>query len=88
MTYKLYAPTLEKIEGSVICIMDGKETVYSNVKAMLDQDFAKKYEVACISVKNGCIAIELAESSIVPNDLSADWAKGHMENTGSEISFF
>ena len=41
-----------------------------------------------IAVKNGCIAIELAESSIVPNDLSADWAKEHMENTGSEISFF
>ena len=41
-----------------------------------------------IAVKNGCIAIALAESSIVPNDLSADWAKEHMENTGSEISFF
>ena len=46
------------------------------------------YKTNVIAVKNGCIAIELAESSIVPNDLSADWAKEHMENTGSEISFF
>ena len=34
------------------------------------------------------IVITLRESSVIPNDLSADWVKEHMANTGEEISFF
>ena len=34
------------------------------------------------------IVITIRESSVIPNDLSADWVKEHMANTGEEISFF
>ena len=88
MTYRLFDPVLEKIKGAVICTVDGKETVYPSVKELLDQKFTKKNTIAGIAVKNGNISIELVESSIVPNDLTSDWAKEHMAKTGREISFF
>ena len=88
MTYTLFDPVLEKIKGAVICTVDGKETVYPSIKDLLDQKFTKKNTIASIAVKNGNISIELTESSVVPNDLTSDWAKEHMAQTGREITFF
>lgn len=88
MTYRLFDSMIEKIESPVICVMDGKETRYASTKELLAQDFAKKYEIASIKARNGDIVITLRESSVIPNDLSADWAKEQMANTGEEISFF
>lgn len=88
MTYKLFDPMIEKIEGPVICVVDGMETMYTNARELLEKDFAKKYEIESVAARNGNIVITLRENNIVPNDLTADWAKEHMENTGQEISFF
>ena len=32
MTYKLYDPSLEKISGQVICVLDGVETEYQKAE--------------------------------------------------------
>jgi hypothetical protein len=88
MVYKLFDRTLEKIEGSVICVIDGKESMYSSIKELLSQEFTKKYEVVSIAAVNESIVITMNESSVIPNDLTEDWAKEHMANTGREISFF
>lgn len=88
MTYKLMNPVLEKIEGSVICIMDGKEKKLSSAKEIMDMTFDKKYVIASISVRDGSVVISLEEDKNVPNDLSAEWAQEYIKETGKEISFF
>lgn len=88
MTYRLFNPLLEKVEGTVICIMDGKETTFSNIKELLDMSFDKKYVVSGISAREGNIVVSLEEDKTVPNDLLAKWAQDYMKETGKEISFF
>ena len=88
MTYRLFDSMIEKIESPVICVLDGEETRYASARELLTQGYAKKYEIANIKARNGDIVITLRESSVIPNDLTAEWAKEHMANTGEEISFF
>ena len=88
MTYKLMNPVLEKIEGPVICIIDGQEKKLSSAKEIMDMTFDKKYEIASISVREGSVVISLEEDKTVPNDLSSEWAQDYMKDTGKEISFF
>lgn len=88
MTYRLFDPMLEKVEGPLVCSLDGKETTYSSARELMEQDFEKKYEITGIAAQNGQMVITIQESGVIPNDLSADWAKEHMEKTGQEISFF
>ena len=76
------------IEGTVICVINGKETTFSNVKELLDMSFDKKYFVSGISGREGNIVVSLKEDKTVPNDLSAEWAQDYMMDTGKEISFF
>ena len=88
MTYKLYDPSLEKISGQVICVLDGVETEYQSVQELTARDFGKKYLVSEISSKGDKTVVVLKENDIVPNDLTADWAQKQMAETGREISFF
>lgn len=88
MTYKLYDPSLEKISGQVICVLDGVETEYQSVQELTARVFDKKYLVSEISSRGGKTVVVLKENDIVPNDLTADWAQKHMAETGREISFF
>lgn len=88
MTYKLYDPTLEKISGQVICVLDGVESEYQNIQELTSKTFDKKYLVSEIGSRGNKTVIVLKENDIVPNDLSADWAQKQMKETGKEISFF
>ena len=88
MTYKLYDPSLEKISGQVICVLDGVETEYQSVQELTARVFDKKYLVSEISSRGDKIVVVLKENDIVPNDLTADWAQKQMAETGREISFF
>lgn len=88
MTYRLFDPMLEKVEGPLVCFLDGRETIYSSARELMEQDFEKKYEISGISAKNGQMVITIQESGVIPNDLTAGWAKEYMEKTGQEISFF
>lgn len=42
MTYKLYDPSLEKISGQVICVLDGIESEYQSIQELISRDFDKK----------------------------------------------
>lgn len=88
MTYKLYDPSLEKISGPVICVLDGVESEYQSAQELTSRDFNKKYLVSEISSRGSKTVIVLKENDIVPNDLRADWAQKQMAETGREISFF
>ena len=88
MTYKLYDPSLEKISGQVICVLDGVETEYQSVQELTARVFDKKYLVSEISSRGDKTVVVLKENDIVPNDLTADWAQKQMAETGREISFF
>lgn len=88
MTYKLFNPLLEKIEGSVICVMNGKETSHSSIQELLDMSFDKKYVVSGISAREGVVVVSLEEDKTIPNDLTSEWAQDYMKKTGKEISFF
>lgn len=88
MTYKLSDPTLEKIRGQVICVVDGAEREYESIQELTSQSFEKKYVVSEISSRGNKTVVSLKEDDTVLNDLSAEWAQKHMEETGREISFF
>lgn len=88
MTYKLSDPTLEKIRGQVICVVDDEESEYESIKDLTSQSFEKKYVVSEISSRGNKVVVSLKEDDTVLNDLSADWAQKHMKETGREISFF
>lgn len=85
MTYKLYDPSLEKISGQVICVLDGVETEYQSVQELTARVFDKKYLVSEISSRGDKTVVVLKENDIVPNDLTADWAQKQMAETGREI---
>lgn len=88
MTYKLYDPSLEKISGQVICVLDGIEIKYQSIQELTAKSFDKKYLVSEISSRGDKTVVVLKENDIVPNDLSADWAQKQMAETGKGISFF
>lgn len=88
MTYKLYNPLLEKIEGTVVCVIDGNKTSFSSIHELLDTSFEKKYRVSGISARDGAIVVSLEEDTTIPNDLTSEWAQEYIKETGKEISFF
>ena len=88
MTYKICDQTLERISGHVICILDGVESEYEDIHELTSKVFDKKYVVSEICSRGDKTVVFLKEDGTVPNDLSADWARKHMQETGKEISFF
>ena len=88
MTYRLHGFMLEKIKGSFVYVIDGKETTCDDPHDLLRQSFDKDYVVDAIEARDNTVVVTLKENDIVPNDLNADWAKEHMKTTGEEISFF
>ena len=88
MTYRLYDPLLEKIQGPVICRMDGVEKAYESAKELAATAFQKRYVISEVRARQDQIILVLTESTDIPNDLSAEWAVKQMEETHREISFF
>lgn len=88
MTYKLHESLLEKIDGSFICVIDGKENIYTSAKELLEQNFEKNYMVSSITARDNQIVVVLKENDIIPNDLNSDWVNKYVEETGKELSFF
>lgn len=88
MTYRLYDPLLEKIQGQVICLIDGVETAYDSAKELSETAFQKRYVISEIRARQDRIVLVLTQSADIPNDLSAEWAVKQMEETHREISFF
>lgn len=86
--YKLYDPTLEKISGQVICVLNGVESEYQSIQELTSRTFDKKYLVSQISSREDKAVVALKESDIVLNDLTADWAQKQMTETSKKISFF
>lgn len=88
MTYRLCDPVLDKIQGPVMCQMDGTETEYESIKELTAKVFQKKYGISEIRAQQDRIVLVLTERESVPNDLSAEWAREQMGETGRGISFF
>lgn len=88
MTYRLCDSLLEKIKGPVICSLNGEEIEYQNVQELTSRPFDKKYLVSEIYPRDERIVIALAESNIIPNDLTSEWAQKQQQGTGRELTFF
>ena len=88
MTYRLCDSLLEKIKGPVICSLNGEETEFQSVQELTSRSFDKKYVVSEIYPRGERIVIALAESDIIPNDLTAEWAQKQQQETGRELTFF
>ncbi len=68
LTYSLER-FIGKIKSSIICVIDGKETEYSDGQALLNQKFDRYYLVSAIRHTEKAIVIELEENKSV-NDIS------------------
>lgn len=88
MIYRLCDSLLDKIKGPVICSLNGEETEYQNVQELTSRPFDKKYLVSEIYPRDERIVIALAESNIIPNDLTSEWAQKQQQETGRELTFF
>ena len=88
MTFRLCEPLLEKIVGTVVCVIDGNETEFANGFELAAKPFGRKYAISQISFRDGRTVIKLQESNSVQNDLKAEWAQKQIRETGKEPSFF
>lgn len=88
MTYRLCDSLLDKIKGPVICSLNGEEIEYQNVQELTSRPFDKKYVVSEIYPRGERIVVKLAESGIIPNDLTTEWAQKQRQETGRELTFF
>ena len=83
--------TLRKLaecsKGKIELVANDQHRVYDDAEqALMNTD--GRYTVKGISAKNDVLLVELADNSVVQNDLNADWVKSQQQETGEEISFF
>ncbi len=58
-----------KIKSPIICVIDGKETEYSDGQTLLNQKFDRYYLVSAIRHTEKAIVVELEENKRI-NDIS------------------
>lgn len=68
MTYSLEI-FIGKIKSPITCVIDGKETEYSDGQALLNQKFDRYYLVSAIRHTEKAIVVELEENKRI-NDIS------------------
>ena len=77
----------ECTEGPVELVLHGERRRYPDSREALRSVFGR-YLVKSVRMGDGALLVELADDSVVQNDLNADWVKAQEKETGEEISFF
>lgn len=73
--------------GEVEIVINGSHQKYADCEqAFLSE--AGRYIVKSISARGDALLIELAEKTVVQNDLNAEWVKSQEKEEGEPISFF
>ena len=73
--------------GEVKIAINGRHQKYADCEqAFLSE--AGRYIVKSISARGDVLLIELAEKTVVQNDLNAEWVKSQEKEAGEPISFF
>lgn len=83
----LLKPIMERIEGSVVCVLDGNMTEYQNGSELL-ASLDGKYELTSIAAENNKVVVTVKPDTTIRNDLNADWVKEHVAQYGKEPEFF
>lgn len=78
---------VECIEGSVVCVLDGKTTEYKNGADLL-AGLEGKFLVESIAAEDSKVVVTVKPDTTIPNDLNADWVKEHVAQYGKEPEFF
>ena len=78
---------VECTEGPVELVIRGIHQKYPDGKQALRSVFGK-YMVKSVCAGADGLIIELADDSVVQNDLNAEWVRAQEKETGEEISFF
>ena len=74
-------------EGPVELVIHGDRQEYPDGRQALRNVFGN-YFVKSVSAGRNALVIELADDTVVQNDLNADWVRDQEKETGEEISFF
>ena len=77
----------ECAEGPVELVIHDKHYRFADGRQAL-RNVHGRYMVKCVWADDDALIIELADDSVVQNDLNADWVKVQEKETGEEISFF
>ena len=78
---------VECIEGSVVCVLDGKRTEYKNGADLL-AGLEGKYLVESLAAENSKVVVKVKKDTTIPNDFNADWVREHVTQYGNEPDFF
>ena len=87
MSYELNT-ILDKIEGSFICVYDGKSKVFSSKDEFERSNMEKNCCVSSIGTRDGMIVLELTKLDSPIADTNSDWAKEYEKQFGTAPSFF
>ena len=77
----------ECTESPVELVIHGEHRRFPDSRQALQSVFGR-YVVKSVRMGDGALLVELADDSVVQNDLNADWVKAQEKETGEEISFF
>ena len=75
---------LELIKGSMACMIDGERKMIREAKDQIDG----KYDVESIAAEGDVVVLTLQKNAAFPNDMNADWVKGHIATYGKEPNLF
>lgn len=77
----------ECYNGKIDIIINGSKSHYDDLETAL-MNVGGKFAIKSMVPENGTLTVELGDSNLMPNDLSAEWVQTHKQETGEDISFF
>ena len=76
------------LRGNIICLKDGVRYTYETPDALLCDESIMAYALAAISAENGVLLLELVPWHSPITDMNGKWVQEHIDQTGSEPSYF
>lgn len=87
MTCRLSETLINKFEGEIECVVEGKEIVFSSAKELMNKTFEARYVVSKVFARNNRIVIELKEGNAIP-EITEELREQLKENAENELTFF